>query len=118
MTVRIGAITFDCADPLTMSAFWSAATGRPVDEGASEFFASIGMKSPESGPRWLFAQVPEGKTAKNRCHLDLEADDPAAEVERLVGLGATLVAEKDEWNFQWNVMADPEGNEFCVSRPH
>ena len=118
MTARLGAITFDCQDPIAMATFWSGAIGQPIDDEPSEFFASIGMKNPSEGPRWLFAQVPEGKTAKNRCHLDLEADDPAAEVERLVSLGATLTATKDEWNFQWNVLTDPEGNEFCVSRPH
>ena len=118
MTARLGAITFDCQDPIAMATFWSETIGRPIDDEPSEFFASIGMTTPDAGPRWLFAQVPEGKTAKNRCHLDLEADDPTAEVERLVTLGATHLASKDEWNFQWNVLQDPEGNEFCVSRPH
>lgn len=117
MTLRLGNITFDCENPIAMSAFWSSAIGRTVDDGASEFFASIGTAE-DVRPRWLFVQVPEGKTAKNRCHLDLESDDRKAEIERLVALGATHVADKDEWDFEWTVMNDPEGNEFCISGPH
>jgi predicted enzyme related to lactoylglutathione lyase len=59
--------------------------------------------------------VPKGKEVKNRVHLDLQADDRAAEVERLVSLGATVVHDKDEWDVKWTTLADPEGNEFCVA---
>jgi len=62
--------------------------------------------------------VPEGKMAKNRVHLDLAAEDRVAEVDRLVGLGATLVHEKEEWGVHWSTLQDPEGNEFCVAAPH
>lgn len=114
MTLRLGNITFDCADPPAVAAFWSAALDRPVDDGASEYFASIGMNDP-SQPRWLFLKVPEAKTAKNRMHVDLVADDRTAEIERLVALGATHVGDKDEWGFSWSVLNDVEGNEFCVA---
>ena len=67
-------------------------------------------------PTWLFAKVPEGKSAKNRMHLDLAAADREAEVARLVELGATRVTDMDEWGYQWTVMQDPEGNEFCVAQ--
>ncbi len=63
----------------------------------------------------MFLKVPEGKTVKNRVHLDLHADDPEAEVTRLLGLGASHVHEKKEWGSQWTTLADPEGNEFCVA---
>jgi predicted enzyme related to lactoylglutathione lyase len=63
-------------------------------------------------PRLFFQLVPESKVVKNRLHLDLSADDPAAEIARLTELGATVVAEHE----RWTVMADPDGNEFCVSR--
>ena len=82
----------------------------------TRFFASIGAAE-DIRPRWLFIKVPESKTAKNRCHLDMVTDDRPAEIERLVALGATHVADKDEWNFQWSVMNDPEGNEFCIAGP-
>jgi hypothetical protein len=62
------------------------------------------------------AKVPEPKLAKNRMHLDVMAVDPGAEVARLVQLGATRVADMDEYGYTWTVMADPEVNEFCVAK--
>ena len=65
---------------------------------------------PGEEPTWLFAKVPEPKTAKNRLHLDLAAPDPDAEIVRLVGLGATRVADTDGGSgYRWSVMTDPEG---------
>ena len=96
--------------------FWSAALGLPVKDQASEFFAALDGGT--VGPTWFFQNVPEGKTAKNRMHIDLESDDRGTEVGRLISLGAAVVAEKSEWGMQWTVMSDPEGNEFCVSGPH
>ena len=118
MTVRLANITFDCADATKLSAFWSDAIGRPVDDGASTHFASIGFgRGPGAAdPTWLFLGVPEGKTAKNRMHLDLTAEDRAGEVDRLVGMGATHLTDVDEWGHQWSVLQDPEGNEFCVAQ--
>lgn len=118
MSLNIGNITFDCADPQKVAAFWSQAMGMTINDGASEFFVSMSDPATPDGPNWFFTQVPEAKMAKNRLHLDLSGDDPAAEVERLVGLGAQKMADKDEWNHQWTVMQDPEGNEFCVSAAH
>ena len=60
-------------------------------------------------------KVPEGKTAKNRCHIDFDTDDRTAEVEHLVSAGATKVADHTLHGFTWTVMQDPGGNEFCVS---
>lgn len=120
MSLHIGAITFDCADAAKLAEFWSAAVGRPIDNdgdmAASSFFARI--PSDGSEPLMMFIQVPEGKTAKNRVHLDMGADDRAAEVQRLLGLGATIVGERAEHGFEWTTLADPEGNEFCVAAEH
>ncbi len=127
MTVRIASVTFDCADALLVGRFWSSALGRPLDPGASEDFAAIGFAGRrdtvgwaplERGdePTWLFSKVPEPKLAKNRMHLDLAARDPEAEVLRLIGLGATRVTVTDEYGYRWTVMADPEGNEFCIAK--
>ncbi|MFG3529025.1 VOC family protein [Streptomyces sp. NPDC047917] len=68
------------------------------------------------GRRLLFQRVPEARTAKNRLHLDVHAgpDRREAEVRRLVGLGATVLREVAEQGGRWTVLADPEGNEFCV----
>ena len=116
MTVRLANITFDCADAARLATFWSQALERPVDDGASEHFASIGMGRPGADPTWLFCGVPEGKTAKNRMHLDLVSEDRVVEVARLVGLGATHLTDVDEWGHQWAVLQDPEDNEFCVAK--
>lgn len=115
MTLALAHITFDCVDARSLAEFWSEAIGRPVDDGAEEFFASIGYPNLGGGPTWMFVQVPESKSAKNRMHLDLTSDDRPAEVARLVALGATYVEEHDDWGHQWTVMNDPDGNEFCVS---
>jgi predicted enzyme related to lactoylglutathione lyase len=114
------AVTFDCADATVVSQFWSAVLDRPIDTEPmppSSFFASIGLADP-SGVGYMFIQVPEGKTVKNRVHLDLDADDVAAEVTRVIALGATHIHDKDEFGLQWTTLADPEGNEFCIGTPH
>jgi predicted enzyme related to lactoylglutathione lyase len=117
MSLHVTAITFDCSNALTVASFWSAAVGRPIDQqgemAASEFFARISGEGAD--PMMMFIQVPESKTDKNRVHLDMNATDRAAEVERLVGIGATIVHDKDEHGVQWTTLADPEGNEFCVA---
>lgn len=110
MTVEIASITFDAANASDLADFWSAALDRPIAEGANEFFARLG-----GAPMMMFIAVPEDKTAKNRCHLDLAADDRAAEVERLTELGAEFVHEKEEFDIHWVTMRDPQGNEFCIS---
>ena len=120
MTVTLAAITVDCDDAHALARFWSTALDRPLaDEPApSREFALIGRGDHGAGltPSWMFTRVPEGKTAKNRMHVDLVAGDRPAEVDRLVGMGATHIADKDEWGMQWTVMRDPEGNEFCVAQ--
>ena len=124
MPVKLAAVTFDCRDALAVAKFWSAALDRPIDPKSSSDFASIGMPEHrdrrgwqlDDEPTWLFAKVPEAKTAKNRMHVDLAAPNHQAEVARLVELGGTRVADRDEWGYRWTVMQDPEGNEFCVAQ--
>jgi uncharacterized glyoxalase superfamily protein PhnB len=119
MDLRIAAITFDCANATDVAQFWSAVLGHPVDVGGSEFFSSIGLsgdtrhKSPGT-PALYFIQVPEAKQVKNRVHLDLNSDNWRAEVERVVALGATHVADFDEFGHQWAALLDPFGNEFDI----
>lgn len=126
MTVKLGCVTFDCADALAVGRFWSAAIDRPLDPGADSGFASIGWHARrdrdgwrpverEGEPSWIFAKVPEAKTVKNRLHLDLIAPDLQAEIERLVRLGATRIEDREEYGYTWTLMADPEGNEFDIS---
>lgn len=116
MTLKLANVTFDCANALGLARFWSEALDLPIKDDANAFFAAL--DGGPAGPTWFFLQVPEGKSVKNRVHVDLESDDMAAEVSRLVGLGATTVAEKNEYDMTWTILTDPEGNEFCVSGPH
>jgi Glyoxalase-like domain len=115
MGSRVGNITFDCDDVLKVAGFWSAVLSRPIDDGSSEEFASIGGADAErSEPAWYFNKVPELKRAKNRVHLDLLNPDSAV-VTELLALGARVVDQHD-WGFHgWTVLEDPEGNEFCLA---
>lgn len=110
MALTLANITFDCADPAKLGAFWSAALDQRTAADSNEFFTRI-----EGVPNWFFIKVPEPKASKNRNHVDLQADDRDLEVARLEALGATVDGHHDEWGIQWTVMNDPEGNEFCVS---
>jgi len=115
MTVTLANITFDCHDAERVARFWSAALDRPLAEGASAGFASLAPRI-DGEQQWLFLGVPEGKSVKNRVHVDVTAPDRRAEIARLVELGAEEVGDKDEWGFSWTVMRDPEGNEFCLAQ--
>ena len=106
-------VTFDAADPPRLAAFWSAATGREVVD-ANPHFAML--RPDEHGITMLFLKVPESKAAKNRMHLDFHAADREAEIARLVDLGATRHDTRDEYDVEWTVLTDPEGNEFCVAQ--
>jgi predicted enzyme related to lactoylglutathione lyase len=102
----------DTADAAVVASFWSQVLGRPVNPGASEQDAAIDATDPGQGPRLAFHNVPEGKTVKNRLHLDLITADYDTERERLLGLGATVVNEMSAGSARWTTFADIEGNEF------
>ena len=118
-------IVVDCVHAPSLARFWAAVLDGydvlPYDDAEIERLAGLGL-TPETdptvgvggpGPTLFFQQVPERKTVKNRVHLDVEAPDRAAEVERLVALGASVHSVHD----RWTTLLDPEGNEFCVSEP-
>jgi predicted enzyme related to lactoylglutathione lyase len=113
VSLRPADVVIDCSEFEPVVSFWAAALGwepRPVNE------QYLSLTPPErGGVSLLFQRVPEPKTAKNRVHLDFRCEDRAIEVARLVGLGATLIAERCLGDFCWTVMADPVGNEFCVN---
>jgi hypothetical protein len=109
-------VIIDAQNPAALGHWWRDALGWVVvDEDPNEFEIR-----PTAGehPGLLFVQVGESKTVKNRLHLDFRPDDRDREVERLVGLGATR-ADVGQGEQSWVVLADPEGNEFCIlsSRP-
>jgi hypothetical protein len=110
MVSHVKSVTFDCSDALQLAAFWAAALGSKVDEDSRAERAWV-EPAGWGGPNLWFRRVPEGKTAKNRQHFDLRAMGSVdAEVERLVALGASVIGTDGDLV----VMADPEGNEFCV----
>jgi predicted enzyme related to lactoylglutathione lyase len=112
----VDTLTFDCRDPRVLAAFWSAALGYRLEDADDEG-ASIVPAEGAAGWTVDFFVVPEGKTVKNRLHLDLSPPQTmAAEVERLVAAGATVQGRVDEGGSYWTVLLDPEGNEFCVLR--
>jgi predicted enzyme related to lactoylglutathione lyase len=111
-------ITFDCADAYTLAQFWSQVFERPLhdDDNPGDPMALIEF---EAGPGVLFIGVPEGKSVKNRLHLDVMPTDRTRdeEVQRLLGVGATLYEDhRRDDGTGWVTMLDPEGNEFCVER--
>jgi catechol 2,3-dioxygenase-like lactoylglutathione lyase family enzyme len=120
MTVAIDTITFDCADTMRLARFWGAALGWEVDDDSDDEGASVRPRGGGTvffGQGLYFQRVPEGKVVKNRVHIDLRPGDAmATEVERLRGLGATLVGRVDVEGSFWTVMQGPEGNELCVLR--
>ena len=116
-TGPVAAILTDCADPAALGRFWAEAAGYPVAY-AEDYIT--GLRAPSGvGPYLEFLRVPETKTVKDRLHLDVApyaGQDPAAEVARLRGLGA-VPADVGQGEVNWTVLADPEGNEFCVLSP-
>jgi predicted enzyme related to lactoylglutathione lyase len=115
MTLSVDALTIDCHDPKLLADFWCAALGYRLDEIDEE----DAVVKPASGSGWtmLFQTVPDEKRVKNRLHLDVRPSGAmATEVARLEQIGATVITRVDEGGSFWTVMADPEGNEFCVLR--
>ncbi|MFB7514728.1 VOC family protein [Streptomyces sp. NPDC056144] len=110
-------VAIDCADAYGLARFWSEVTGRPLGAEDRPGDRETQVMLAE-GPVLYFNQVDEPKTVKNRVHLCLRPDTSREpEVERLLGLGATMVADRRKPDGSgWAVLADPEGNEFCVLR--
>lgn len=103
-------ITIDCSEPRKLAEWWATVLGVDIAQDHGEFVI-LGAQPLALG----FQRVPEGKQVKNRVHVDFAAPDRAAEVARLVGLGATVVAEQAVPGLAWVTLQDPDGNEFCVS---
>ena len=104
-------VNVDATDPEALGRWWLDALGWVIVNDDPEEFEI--REAPDRLPGLLFARVPEPKTVKDRLHLDFRPDDRDAEVERLLALGATR-ADVGQGDQPWVVLADPEGNEFCV----
>ncbi len=120
MTLRLQNVSVDCLDPLRLATFWADALGwRITFDDGEEVVLEPPAGSAQEGisPDIVFIRVPNGRVAKSRFHLDLRPSDQFAEVQRLEGLGATRVDIGQPSECTWVVLADLEGNEFCVLRP-
>jgi predicted enzyme related to lactoylglutathione lyase len=109
--LTIGNLTVDCADAAGLASFYATLLDRPVDPGASEYFATIGRGT---SPVLMFLKVPDRTPGKNSVHLDLHTDALADEITRAVSLGAKHLADFDEYGAVWATFADPEGNVFDI----
>ncbi|MEU6999918.1 VOC family protein [Nonomuraea sp. NPDC046570] len=112
-------MTIDSAEPYDMATWWSKATGWPLGEDDEPGDDEIMLRTPY-GFMLLFIRVPEGKTVKNRVHIDVTGSGGRTrdqEVERLLAVGATIFEDHRRADGTgWVTMLDPEGNEFCVCR--
>lgn len=113
-------VTVDCTDAPRLAAFWAAVLGWHVfSDDDPEVLVTPAFPRGGEGPAMLFIPVPEPRSAKNRLHVDLEPVGRTRdeEVERLLGLGATVVEDhRNPDGTGWVWLADPEGNDFCVER--
>ncbi|MFC7306255.1 VOC family protein [Streptomyces monticola] len=117
MTSLVRHLTFDCQDAYAQGTFWAQVLGGKLSD--EDFPGDPEALVEAEGMTLLFVTVPDGKTVKNRVHVDLQPQDRTRdeEVERLLALGATLVADHRVPDGRgWQTLADPEGNEFCVER--
>lgn len=120
MDLRIQCLNIDTADPARLATFWESAIGwRRTYDSDDEVVLEPPAGSPEDGvvPDLLFLRVPEEKSGKNRLHLDLRPVDQDLEAARLEGLGARRTEVGQGTDVSWIVMADPDGNEFCLLKP-
>lgn len=120
MSLRWQCACLDCADPEALATWWAGLLGwRITSSGPDEVVLEPPAGSSEDGvsPDLLFLRVPEAKRSKNRLHLDLRPDDQAAEVARALQMGARRVDVGQAESAPWTVLADPEGNEFCILGP-
>ena len=109
MASRWYSVVVDCGDVQAQARFWSQVLAWPVVYQSEDEV----VLAADSEPGLVFVPAPEGKTVKNRLHIDLAPDDQEREVERVLALGATR-ADIGQGEQPWVVLADPEGNEFCV----
>jgi predicted enzyme related to lactoylglutathione lyase len=112
VTLKFDVICIDAADVDALAGWWAEVLGwrhEPADDGDVKLLAP-----PGAGPNWLFIGVPDDRVVKNRIHFDFRPEDQQAEVDRVIALGARHVDIGQTGDESWVVLADPEGNEFCI----
>ncbi|MGQ0841819.1 VOC family protein [Actinokineospora sp.] len=120
MSIDIGGVTIDCADPRALAGFWTAALGYEITTDYDGEFLFLLPEGKDMGEAVYVGlqRVDEKRAGKNRLHLDFHTEDRPAEVARLVELGASVLDEHAMPGLTWSILADPEGNEFCVGSRH
>ncbi|WP_326581651.1 VOC family protein (plasmid) [Actinacidiphila glaucinigra] len=113
MAVQLHAITFDCVDPQALARFWAAALGQDVDPSDYPGIVTIGMG--QGNPFYVFQKLDALPSGRNRAHPDFSTDDYERDCARLVGLGASVVAEVKENGIRFTTFTDPEGNKFDLT---
>lgn len=113
---RVGAIMIDCHDPGALFDFWSQIVGVEIENRWPAYIFTTTL--PGNRIRLAFQLVPEDKVVKNRVHLDLAHPDPEEFIAKVVALGGSRIEDHQTGEFGWTVLADPEGNEFCVTPEH
>jgi len=108
----VAVVAVDCDDPRALVAFWASVLGGEVEQDES----GDATLRPPGGPVLDFLRTPDARTVKNRLHLDLRSTDYEAAVEQVLALGATRADDVYDGG-GWQVLRDPEGNEFCILRP-
>lgn len=120
---RLEAITIDCADALALARFWAGifGTGIAAADGVGENGGPtyVDLRPTADTPTLRFQRVPEPKSVKNRVHLDIQVADLDEACARVEALGGRRISAQvfEEFGYRWIVMADPEGNEFCLVLP-
>lgn len=108
-------LVIDSVDPARIASFWCGLLGVEEDGWFGRDYLIL-TDDDRRVPPIAFQRVPEAKTIKNRVHVDLEVDDLEAAIERVLELGGSIASEERElMGYRWRVMADPEGNEFCLA---
>ena len=119
MALTVEMVTIDCGDPRGLAEFWMKALGYETRSDFGGEYVRLSPPSDGHGPHLGLQRVSEPTVGKNRVHMDLVVPrgDRPAEVERLTGLGASVVEEHNIPGYAWTVLADPEGTVFCVGAP-
>lgn len=116
---RLELVQVDCQDPMSLGRFWSQVLGVEILEvlGDPAHYVNLGPPATApNGPALAFQRVPERKSVKNRLHFDISVDDVESATARVEALGGSRALTEDvsEHGYHWRIMADPDGNEFCL----
>ena len=116
MALTFDEICIDAHDATALGEWWAEVLGWPHDVDDD---GDVRLQPPPGqGPPWIFIAVSDDKVVKNRIHLDFKGEDQQAEVDRVIGMGARHVDIGQTGDESWVVLADPEGNEFCILAPN